>query len=164
MSAERVVAAVLALAVGVVVLTALAGSRRPPDGPVPVAWDREACAHCRMHVGEPGFAVQLQHDDGTVLNFDDPTCYFAFVADDPADAHAVYFHHRTEARWLPRAEVGFLPDAAAPMGGGFAAVDAGTPDALSYDAALRAAAAARTAAPSPAARASAAPDGAAAGG
>ena len=48
--------AVLALA-----LVAGAGCA-PADGPQPIAYDREACSHCRMLISEPRFAAQLdQH-------------------------------------------------------------------------------------------------------
>lgn len=106
-----------------------------PTGVVPVAWDKEACAHCRMHVGEQGFAAQLQLTDGRVLNFDDPGCLFSWLAASPAPVHATWLHHHTEDRWLSRAEVGFVPVTPTPMGFGFAAVNAGTPGALSWDAA-----------------------------
>ncbi len=104
-----------------------------PTGPVPVAWDKEACAHCRMHVGEARFAAQLQLADGRVLNFDDPGCLFSFRAKDQSPVHATYFHHYRQDRWLTPAEAGFVPVMPTPMGFGLAAVDAATPDALSED-------------------------------
>lgn len=125
---------VLGLAVGFGTLVVKAQSL--PQGPEPVAWDKAACAHCRMHVSEPGFAAQLQLKDGRVLNFDDPGCYFQYVAAGPADpVHAVYFHHLKEERWLTRAEVGFLPNQQTPMGFGLGAVESGTPGALPFEAA-----------------------------
>lgn len=104
-----------------------------PVGPVPVAWDKEACAHCRMHVGEARFAAQLQLADGRVLDFDDPGCLFSFRARDRSPVHATYFHHHTQDRWLTPAEAGFVPAMPTPMGFGLAAVDAATPGALTTD-------------------------------
>jgi hypothetical protein len=106
-----------------------------PDGPAPVVWDKTPCAHCRMHVGEPAFAAQLQLKDGRVLDFDDPGCLFLWLDGHPHDAapsavHAMYFHHKSEDRWLPRAQVGFVPMSPSPMGFGLAAVDASTAGAL----------------------------------
>jgi hypothetical protein len=107
-----------------------------PDGPVPVAWDKETCANCRMHVGERGFAAQLQTRDGRVFNFDDPGCLFGYREKYPAlDEHAAYFHHLREERWLKQAEVGFAPVSPTPMGYGLGAVDAAEPGALSVEAA-----------------------------
>ncbi len=46
-----------------------------PDAVEPVAWDRAVCARCSMLVGASArFAAQLQTEDGTVLDFDDPGC------------------------------------------------------------------------------------------
>ena len=112
-----------------------------PSGPVPVAWDKTACAHCRMHVGEPGFAAQLQLRDGTVLNFDDPGCLVRWLDTRPRDAtvddvYAIYFHHQSEDRWLTRAEAGFVEAVPSPMGFGIAAVDAATPGAMTWPQAM----------------------------
>jgi hypothetical protein len=104
-----------------------------PTGPAPVAWDKVACAHCRMHVGEARFAAQLQLADGRVLDFDDPGCLFSFRARDRSPVHATYFHHHTQDRWLTPAEAGFVPVMPTPMGFGLAAVDAATPGALTAD-------------------------------
>jgi hypothetical protein len=115
---------------------AVAWAQRPLEGPVPVAWDREACAHCRMHVGEPGFAAQLQTKEGRVLNFDDPGCLLRYEAEAHPEVHAVYFHHMSEDRWLPRERTAFVRADPTPMGYGLGAVEQGTAGALSPEAAL----------------------------
>ena len=120
-------------AVAAVIAYALLGAEALPKGPVPVAWDRQPCAHCQMHVGDPGFAVQLQLDDGDVLYFDDPACYFAYLDEHHVEVHATYFHHRRDDRWLTPPNVAFVWEATSPMGGGLAAVDAGTAGALDYE-------------------------------
>jgi hypothetical protein len=116
---------------------ALVAAQELPTGPVDVAWDKTACAHCRMHVGEPGFAAQLQLNTGAVLDFDDPGCLVAWVSGHPAEAvdgaiHGMYFHHRSDDRWLDRAHVGFVAAMPTPMGYGLAAVDKEQPGALPY--------------------------------
>lgn len=108
-----------------------------PTGVSPVAWDKTACAHCRMHVGEPGFAAQLQLKDGRILDYDDPGCLVKWLDANPADArpdqiHGVWFHHKTDDRWLSREQAGFVEAVPSPMGFGLAAVDAATPGALSW--------------------------------
>lgn len=103
-----------------------------PTGVVPVVWDREVCAHCKMHIGEPGFAAQLQLEDGRVLNFDDPGCLFRHLARDIGPVRATYFRHLHEDRWLSSGEVGFIEVEPTPMGFGLGAVDASHPGALSY--------------------------------
>lgn len=131
---------IAALAVGAFVALLLR-AQELPSGPVRVAWDKTACAHCRMHVGEPGFAAQLQLRDGTVLDFDDPGCLVSWLDAHPRDAgddtvHAVYFHHKSEDRWLSRAEVGFVEAVPSPMGFGIAAVDAVTPGSMTWPQAI----------------------------
>lgn len=114
--------AVLA-AVGLGVGALLSRATALPSGPVAIVWDREACAHCRMHVGEPAFAAQAQLADGTVLNFDDPGCLLSWLDQEPPPLHALYFHHSREDRWLGREQVGFVPAEHTPMGFGLGAVD-----------------------------------------
>jgi hypothetical protein len=130
-------AAVLALAVGGLVAL-VRWSEAPPSGPAPVAWDREACAHCRMHLGERGFAAQLQLRTGRVLHYDDPGCLFRHIQELPAEqVHAMYFHHLREERWLSRDEVAFVEVSPTPMGFGLGAVEKGTPGALTFEAAVQ---------------------------
>ena len=102
----------------------------PPEGPQAIAWDREPCAHCRMLISEPGFAAQLQLEDGSVESFDDPGCLFARLEARPAPVHALWFHHLSEDRWLPGDGVAFVRVAPTPMDFGFGAVDPGTHGAL----------------------------------
>ncbi len=113
---------------------AVCASERLPDAPQPIVWDREACAHCHMHVGEPAFAAQAIDQDGRVHNFDDPGCLLAWRTTHPAPAR-VWFHHMSEDRWIPIDRVAFVPVPRSPMGYALGAVDAGTPGALSVAAA-----------------------------
>ena len=129
------VAGGVALAFVAVAAWAIVQAGTPAAGPVPVAWDRQACAHCAMHVGEPSFAVQLHTTDGDVLFFDDPGCYFAYVAERQPAIHATWFHDHDADRWLPDAAVAFRPVATSPMGWGIGAVPAGTAGAVSAAAA-----------------------------
>jgi copper chaperone NosL len=127
-----------ALGLAVLVLVAVVvRAQRLPEGPQPVAWDAEACTHCHMLIGEPGFAAQLQTDDGRVLDFDDPGCLLRYLADDKPHVHALWFHHGHEDRWIPGAEVAFRRVATSPMGWGLAAVDRREPHDLDRAAAER---------------------------
>lgn len=118
------VVALIAAAVFVTVNVIAAGS--PPDGPADVLWDREVCAHCRMHIGEPAFAAQVQTADGRVLNFDDPGCAFAHLEDARGEVRAIYFRHHREDRWLSADRTAFVAVAQSPMGFGYGATDPGT--------------------------------------
>ena len=114
----------LALAVGIAACV-------PGGAPRPIAYDREACAHCGMLISEPRFAAQLETADGEIRSFDDPGCLLAELASGLPDARGLWFHHAREERWLDASQVAFEPREPTPMGFGLAAVDAGTPGALS---------------------------------
>ena len=125
---------VVAVAIGGITFSVFfAGDR--PDGPVDVVWDKAACAACGMHVGEPPFAAQLVTTDGHVYIFDDPGCLFQFAAHENPSVHGVWFHHRSEPRWLPSDQVSFVAATPTPMGFGLAAVDRGEPGALDLESA-----------------------------
>ena len=109
-------------------LLAAAGCPRS-DGPEAVVWDRQACAQCRMHIGDPRFAAQLQTAQGEVRNFDDPGCLFEHLEEQRPEVKRLWFRHRAEDRWLPGERVAFA-EGATPMGHGLAAVDPGTPGAI----------------------------------
>lgn len=133
----RLVGALLALAVIGVVISVIARGRSLPDEPQPVAWNHQACAHCRMAVGEPTHAAQLITRDGEVLFFDDPGCLMSYLAERQPSVHRIWFHDRASERWIPAADVGFVPGATTPMGFGLAATDRTTPGAMSFDDARR---------------------------
>jgi copper chaperone NosL len=103
------------------------------DGPVPVVWDREVCAHCKMHVGDPRFASQLQTTEGDVLNFDDPGCLLDYLQSHEISVHGLYFRNHVEDGWLSESEVGFLPVEDSPMGYGIRALSKDTPEAQGID-------------------------------
>lgn len=107
--------------------------QRLPDGPVQVAWDKEACAHCHMQLSQMQYAVQLQTPDGDVVNFDDPGCFFLYLDDERPAIHEVWFHDSRGDRWWRRGEVGFVAADATPMNLGLAAVGGGEPGAIGYD-------------------------------
>lgn len=127
MTARLIALAVLvALAAGIFVL--VRGSGGLPDAPVPVAWDRETCGHCHMHVGEPRYAAQLVTEDGEVINFDDVGCALDYLTAKQPRVHRLWFHGEGD-RWILADDVAFLATHTTPMGSGLVAVDAGTPGA-----------------------------------
>ena len=109
------------------------------EGPADVAWDRVACAHCRMLVSDPRFAAQLQLDSGEVLHFDDPGCLLLRRAALDREPRAVWLHDSAGEGWLSESEVSFVRVPETPMGYGFAAVRMGSaPNSLNAAAALAA--------------------------
>jgi hypothetical protein len=107
----------------------------PAQGPEPIAWDQEACAHCRMLIGDPAFAAQLRAEDGHVESFDDPGCLLAALGG--RSVRELWFHHVREELWIPGDRVAFEPVARTPMGHGLGAVHAGTEGALDLEAARK---------------------------
>ena len=104
-----------------------------PEGPVPVVWDSEVCTYCKMHVGDPRFAAQLQTSGGEVFNFDDLGCLFDYLEAHDPPVHALYFRNHAADQWLGAAEAGFIEARDSPMGYGLAAVPKESPDARSID-------------------------------
>lgn len=49
------------------------------DGPKPINFGKDQCAHCRMTVSDARFASQLVTNKGRAYNFDDIQCMVAFV-------------------------------------------------------------------------------------
>ena len=43
-------------------------------GPEPIAYGKDACAHCRMPVGRPGFGGEMRDARGTLTKYDDVGC------------------------------------------------------------------------------------------
>jgi hypothetical protein len=105
----------------------LVGACSTPDAPRAIAYDHEACAHCHMLIGDARYAVQLVTDDDEVLDFDDPGCALAYLAEVHPHVHRLWFRDARGDRWLAADDVRFLPGAATPMGYGLAAVERTTP-------------------------------------
>lgn len=124
----------IAAVVGVAVVAGVVRLQRLPTGPVDIAWDREACAHCHMLIGDPAFAAQIQTRDGRVFDFDDPGCLLAFEEEQHPDEHAVYFHVMQGDAWLPRERAAFVPVDHSPMGYDLGVVEASAQKgSLTYD-------------------------------
>lgn len=107
-------------------------AQRAPEGPQPIIWDKEACAHCRMHIGLPWMAAQVQLSDGRVLNFDDPGCLLLWLERSATAPRAVYVHHHQTDSWLTREQAAFVEVAESPMGFNLGAVEHTTPGALDW--------------------------------
>ena len=130
MSTKIIKGLLLALALVAVIMAFVRYNQATlPEGAVPVVWDGEVCGHCKMHVGDPRFAAQLQTSAGDVMNFDDPGCLFDYLQSHDVSVHALYFRDYAADAWLSESEAGFLPVEDSPMGYGIRAVPNGTPEA-----------------------------------
>jgi hypothetical protein len=120
-----------AAAIAAIAVAAFAATRLPA-GPVTTVFDKEACAYCKMHVGEPPFAAQLQTRRGDVWFYDDPGCLADHLIDENPDVHAIWFRHLREPRWVAAEQAAFVPVQPTPMGFGYGAVDAGEAGGLTF--------------------------------
>ena len=129
-------AALAAATAGLAGVTLL--SRHTPEGPEPVAWDREACVHCRMLIGDPSFAAQIIETEGPAKNFDDPGCLFEYLDQKKPAVHRIWFHHSSEDRWIAKEDVGFTRSPrSSPMGFDLGAVELSVGGALDFEATTR---------------------------
>lgn len=96
-----------------------------PDSPQPIAWNKEACAHCHMLIGDPAYAAQIITDDGTVLSFDDPGCAARYLREHHPAIHRAWFHAGRGDEWIAIDDVAFVPAKTSPMGSGVIAVHRG---------------------------------------
>lgn len=120
---------VLGLLAGALVLVVRDGTRIP-DTVQPIAWNVEACAHCKMLIGDPAHAAQIITEDGDVLSFDDPGCAVRYLREHRPRVHRAWFHAGRGDGWIPLAEVGFIPASTSPMGSNVIAVPKTTPGAI----------------------------------
>ena len=130
--AGALLAAVLVAAAGAFVGLVVRSQARP-DGPVPIVFDKEACAHCHMQIGDSHLAAQAQLQDGSVLNFDDPGCLLVWLEQAREEPRAIWLRAYREDRWLSRASTAFIEVGETPMGFGLGAVEQGTPGGISWE-------------------------------
>lgn len=68
----------LALTVGIAVCTIIGGVvflwPAHGVGSEPIHYGRDTCAHCRMHISQPGFGGELRSRDGVLTKYDDVGC------------------------------------------------------------------------------------------
>ena len=87
----RVIAGALGVAMAGLVAAVVLLWPRPPAGPEPIAYGRDACAACRMPLAQPGFAGEMRDHEGTLTKYDDVGCLL----------HAVLTAHReVPAAWV----------------------------------------------------------------
>ena len=112
-------------------------SCQPAEGPAPIAYDREPCAHCGMLISDPAFSAQLQLESEDPLGFDDPGCLLRYRAERKPRWRAAWYHHVREPRWIAEPEVAFDRFERTPMGYGIGAVDRDSPGSMTLDEAER---------------------------
>ena len=139
MDRRKFVSALPALAAGPYLGAVLAGcSSEPLTGPGKIAWDRDVCTRCSMVISERSFAAQIRDPMKKVHKFDDFGCAVFWKEHQTfSDAESEFWvvDSRTEpaaSQWLDARKASFAGGKRSPMGYGFAAVPAGTAEAIPY--------------------------------
>jgi copper chaperone NosL len=70
-------------------------------GSEPINYGRDACAHCRMHISQPGFGGEMRDRTGVITKYDDVGCLL----------HAmIALHENIPETWVEdHAGGGFVP-------------------------------------------------------
>lgn len=126
-------------AAGIALAWLPAGCGGGDDGPGPVKLGRDACDFCGMILSEIRYAAEIRGGpSGKLYKFDDVGCAVQFTQRNPWTAEpATKFwamSHQDGTTWLDARQAAYRQGLPTPMGYGFAAVPAGGPDTVPYDA------------------------------
>jgi len=132
---DRARARWLALA-GVWVATACS---QPTSGPLPIAWGRDACAHCSMAISDPRFAAEVRLGPHELARFDDFGCAVVWLAEQARAGPEVeiWVMDQDREEWLDARAALYRPEQRTPMAWGLGAVAASEPGAVDFEAARR---------------------------
>ena len=120
-------------------LVLAACSGEPETGPVAVAWDRDACEHCYMTVGDRRTAAEVRVEPGGPVHvFDDLGCALLYLDErpEPSDFAELWVRDLSGDRWLDGRTARYVEVPSTPMEYGFAAVE--SPAGISLDEAWKA--------------------------
>jgi copper chaperone NosL len=109
---------VIALVAGVVFLWPA-----PPTGPEPIAYGRDTCATCRMHLSRPGFAGEMRDRNGTLTKYDDIGCLVRAIVAGHREVPEAWVEDHAGRGFVPllTAHLVHVPGASTPMGSGVVA-------------------------------------------
>jgi copper chaperone NosL len=113
-------AAVLGALVAAVVFLWPSG---PRTGPEPIAWGRDTCAHCRMHLSQPGYAAEMRDRSGTLHKYDDVGCLVAAIVAARAEVPEAWVEDHEGGGFVPllSAHLVRAAEVSTPMGHGVVA-------------------------------------------
>ena len=101
------------------------------SGPVPIAYDQDACDYCRMQISDPRFGGELITRTGKVHKFDSIECLASFYAglEDSASVRSLWVSdYRKPGTLVPAREALYIHHGGpgSPMGRGLLALQAGS--------------------------------------
>lgn len=105
---------------------ALVAAACAASGPVPIVFDSDACAQCRMQISDTRFGAELVTKRGRVVKFDAIECFREYEkqaasANDVASRWVIDFSH--PGTFIPATEAWYVavPGGKSPMGKGLLA-------------------------------------------
>jgi len=109
---------VLAFVLGVVFLWPA-----QPSGPEPIVYGRDACAHCRMPLSQPGFGGEMRDAHGTLTKYDDVGCLVRAMLERHREIPEAWVEDHDSAQLVPllTAHLVRTERSASPMGSGIVA-------------------------------------------
>ena len=113
-----------------------AGCGGADDGPGPIKLGRDACDFCGMIVSELRYAAEIRGSvNNKLYKFDDVGCAVHFTMREAWAAEpAAKFWAMDGQTWLDARQAVYRPGLPTPMGYGYAALPAGSPDTVPFDA------------------------------
>ncbi len=114
----------VAVASGGAIVALLPDSNDTSDGPPAISYGSDACARCRMLIGDARFAAGWRDGSGAETHFDDIGCMVVQSREQPPTTPARFWVHdyHTE-RWIEASTASFVvdPGIKSPMAYGIAA-------------------------------------------
>ena len=94
-------------------------------GPEPIAHGKDACARCRMHIGEAGFAGQMRTVKGELTSYDDIGCLLIAMWKQHREVPGVFVETYDSHRMMSLLEASLVIDSGVrtPMGYGIIAFE-----------------------------------------
>jgi copper chaperone NosL len=117
MTRGRLLALLCALA-AVPAMAMFLSPRARESGPEAIRYDRDTCAHCRMHFAARGFAAERRDERGTLQKYDDIGCMLVAASRGPSGEAWVEDHSGNGFVPLFQATLVAGMDLATPMGYG----------------------------------------------
>ena len=122
---------------GAIALALVAGCAPPENGPVRIAWGRDACQHCGMAIGDERFAAQVRRGPRDVARFDDFGCAMVWLEEHggPDTASEIWTRDEDRREWIDARRAYYRTGRGTPMGYGLGAVAGAEPGAIDFEAA-----------------------------
>lgn len=126
-------------AAGIALLALPTACGAPDDGPGPIKLGRDSCEFCGMIISEIRYAAEIRGGaNNRLYKFDDIGCAVHFTQRNgwAAEPTAKFWvmSHQDGTTWLEAQKAAYRGGLPTPMDYGFAAVPAGTPDTVPFEA------------------------------